>query len=282
MEMALSTQLMYSVMYVEMLDGTHKPIGSATGFLFGFYGEGNSLIPCLVTNRHVLTQCAFVKIPVILQNDDGTPDIGNAVPVEISTSGSINHPKPDVDLSILPIAPVINWFTQNGKFPFYKIFSIDTIPSEEEWQRFSAIENVVMAGFPRGFRDEKNNQPIIRSGITATNPSLDFNGKPVFLVDMPCFEGCSGSPVLICDEGLILNKRDHSIGVGNSVKLLGVQFAIPSDDVVGKFAPVKTGATIVPVVPLYMSLGYIIKSTELLAFESILRAEYGSPPITHT
>lgn len=282
MEMALSTQLMYSVMFIEMLDGTHKPIGSATGFLFSFCEDGDAHIPCLVTNRHVLTQCSFVKIPINRKNDDGTPDIGNAVPVEISTSDSICHPNPDIDLSILPITQAIHWCRQNGASPFLRMFNIGTIPSEEEWQQFSAIENVVMAGFPRGFRDQKNNQPIIRSGITATNPSLDFNGKPVFLVDMPCFEGCSGSPILICDEGLVVNKRNYSVGIGASLKLLGVQFAIPSDDVVGKFVPVKTGATFVPVVPLYMSLGYVIKSSELLAFESILRAKYGSQPITHT
>ena len=194
--------------------------------------------------------------------------------MEAETKSAIFHPNADIDLAILPMSHIIDALNKAGTPPFFVMFTTENIPSEEEWKSYSAIENVVMAGFPKGLRDEINNQPIIRSGATATHPALNFKGLPEFLVDMPCFEGCSGSPVLICNEGWLVDKRNKSVSVGSRVRLLGIQYAIPSKYVIGKLATVPTAeSTDVPVVRLYLNLGFIIKSTQLLAFEDLLRAK---------
>lgn len=50
----------------------------------------------------------------------------------------------------------------------------------------SAIEDIIMIGYPDGIWDSINNQPIIRRGITATQPKNNFNGKQEFLIDAAC------------------------------------------------------------------------------------------------
>lgn len=275
MELTNSERIMYNVLHITMLNSDSRPTGSATGFLFGFCENGARHIPCLVTNRHVLSQCPRIRISFTKLKSAGEPDVGNLVTVELTTHLAEYHPNSAIDLAILPVGDVINKLEGMGKNVFYVMCTAKNIPTDDEWKKYSAVENVIMAGFPKGFRDEVNNQPIIRSGITATHPRLNFGGNPEFLIDMPCFEGCSGSPVMICNEGIFIEKRTGSISSGNNIALLGVQYAIPNQRAVGQLALVPTDTiTAVPVVPLYINLGFIIKSTELLVFDDILRAKY--------
>lgn len=277
MKLTPSEQIMYNVLHITMLDNQDKALGTATGFLFGFLHNQSTSFPCLVTNRHVLSRCAKIRLCFTRKKEDGSADIGKLFEVTVTTAGAIYHPDNAIDLAILPIGSVLNKLHSTNKDVFFIMFEKENIPKPEEWQDFSAIENVVMAGFPKGLRDEVNNQPIIRSGATATHPALEYQGKPYFLVDMPCFEGCSGSPILICSEGMHVNRRRNSVSSGSFVKLLGVQFAIPSKYVIGQLAQIQTvEAKDVPVVQLYMNLGFIIKSTELLVFEDILSAKLNS------
>jgi len=55
---------------------------------------------------------------------------------------------------------------------------------------------VVIIGYPKGFYDEKNVFPIVKSGIIATRWGTHFNGMPAFLIDAKLFPGSSGSIVL--------------------------------------------------------------------------------------
>lgn len=273
MGLSLSEMIMYNVLHISMLNSEQQQTGSATGFIFGFCNDDSGRVNCLVTNRHVLTNCVYVKVTFTRKNADGMPDVGNLVSITLPTTSAICHPNPDIDLAILPVSGGIDALERSGADPFFVFFDVSQIPPKDTWTKYSAIENVFMAGYPKGFHDTVNSQPIFRSGITATHPALDFDGAPEFLVDMPCFEGCSGSPVFICDEGLHIDKKTSSVSTGNKFELLGVQYAIPNKKSIGQLAIIPTDSKSVPVVPLYLNLGYIIKSTELLAFEDIIRAK---------
>lgn len=273
MGLSLSEKIMYNVLHISMLDAGQKQCGSATGFIFGFCNDGSKRVNCLVTNRHVLTQCAYVKITFTRKNAEGMPDIGNLVSVILSTVPTVCHPNPNIDLAILPVGPGIDSLKQSGNDPFFVFFDTSCIPPKDTWSKYAAIENIFMAGFPKGFHDKVNSQPIFRSGITATHPALNFDGAPVFLVDMPCFEGCSGSPVFICDEGFHIDKKTSSISTGDRLELLGVQFAIPDKKNIGQLVTIPTDNTHIPVVQLYLNLGYVIKSTELMVFDDMIRAK---------
>ncbi len=77
---------------------------------------------------------------------------------------------------------------------------------------FSTVEEVLMVGYPNGLVDEINNLPIFRRGITATHPAIDFNGKPLAAVDIACFPGSSGSPIVILSDGVRI-RRSILLGV---------------------------------------------------------------------
>lgn len=274
MNLTPSEQLMHSVAFITMLDSAQKTVGAATGFIFAFCATGETDVPCIVTNRHVLSHCAAVKIAITKRKAQGGPDIGNSVSFIAKTNQALFHPNSSIDLAILPIGSFIVDLVRKGQDLYFTKLAFDNIPKGNEWEQFSAVENVMMAGYPKGFRDSNNNLAIFRSGITATPLALDFQGKPQFLVDMPCFEGCSGSPVFICDEGLYADKRSGRVMIGNRFKLLGIQYAIPRNQVIGQLATVPTaGTTLAPVVQLYLNLGYVIKASELVVFESMIRAQ---------
>jgi len=281
MSFTSAEKMTYSTLPILTFDGAGNPQSTATGFVFCFLHDPQASFgfPALVTNRHVFENAASVQVIFTLEKEPGVPDIGRMTVVSISAADVLYHPRPDIDLAILPLGSVIDSLKKSEKSVFFSYVDSSLIPTWEAWKALNAIERVVMAGYPKGLRDEVNNQPIVRSGITATHPALDFNGMPEFLVDMPCFEGCSGSPVFIMEEGFIADPRTGSVMVGgNRIFFLGIQRAIPEGYSVGKldvFPSVNPALSIRPVTQLYLNLGVIIKSSALLDFDPILRAKLG-------
>ena len=88
-----------------------------------------------------------------------------------------------------------------------------------------AVEDIVFVGYPNDIYDRRNLLPVVRRGITATPVSIDFEGKPAFLIDASIFPGSSGSPVFLCNigsyspkgKGLIAGSRIFFLGVVASV-----------------------------------------------------------------
>ena len=264
--------IMFSTLKVFELDPSSNIIGVATGFTMALTSGADDLFPILVTNRHVLSKSAAIAL-ILTRNDGGKPDIGNTKTVTIPTTGAIYHPTDSIDLAILPIGEKVNELKSGGFNPFMSYLDVKLIPTKEQWESFDAIEEVITAGFPKGLRDTVNNVPIIRSGITATHPGFDFTGEPEFLVDMPCFQGCSGSPVFIYNKGVYADSRSGETSIGKTrVFLMGVQRAI---QVATKTVEQKTvsdeSKEPAPTYEQLLDLGIIIKSTELLAFVDLLR-----------
>ncbi len=280
MSFTAAEKMTYSTLPIMTFDSAGTPQSTATGFIFSFLHDpkAGTHFPALVTNRHVIQGAASIQVIFTLEKGPGVPDIGRMTIVSISAADVLYHPRPDIDLAILPLGPVIDTQKRKGQPVFFSIVDSSLIPSGKAWKTLNAIEHVVMAGYPKGLRDEVNNQPIVRSGITATHPALDFQGMPVFLVDMPCFEGCSGSPVFIIEEGFVADPRTGGIAVGgNRIFFLGVQHAIPKAKAAMKLEvlPSDDHPKVIPVYESYLNLGYIIKSSALLDFDPIIRAKFG-------
>jgi hypothetical protein len=77
-----------------------------------------------------------------------------------------------------------------------------------------------MLGYPKGYGDTTNNYPIVRRGTTATPIKSDFDGKKEFLLDIPIYNGSSGSPVVLLNEGAFESKG--SLLSGTRLYLLGI------------------------------------------------------------
>jgi hypothetical protein len=100
-----------------------------------------------------------------------------------------------------------------------------SLSMEDFDEGLDAIEEVVFVGYPDGLFDEVNYLPLTRRGITASPPTADFNGRPVFLIDGSVFPGSSGSPVLILQTGSYAG-RTGSINLGERVVFMGVVAAV--------------------------------------------------------
>ena len=131
-----------------------------------------------------------------------------------------------------------------------------------------------MVGYPIGLSDTVNNFPIIRKGVTASHPYLDFKGKPHGVADIATFPGSSGSPIIIHNE------NSYGIGdglrvIGSRTLLIGILFAGPQYKADGtlEIREIPTAKLAVPVMPLFTHLGFYVKAKELKVLnQAVLKA----------
>jgi hypothetical protein len=92
--------------------------------------------------------------------------------------------------------------------------------------RIRPTSGATLLGYPFGFYDRKTFLPIWKTGHVATEPGVDFEGRPVFLVDVSAFPGMSGSPVLAVANGLY-ETEGGTMRTGRIWKLLGIFSSMP-------------------------------------------------------
>lgn len=80
----------------------------------------------------------------------------------------------------LPLGPALNELAKTDIKIFYIPLETDLIPTESKINELSAIEDIVMIGYPIGISDQYNHKPVIRRGITATHPKRIIKGKTYF------------------------------------------------------------------------------------------------------
>lgn len=168
----------------------------------------------------------------------------------------------------MPIAPLLRIAEEQKAELFYVPLDRSFIPSEQEISGMLGNEQVTMVGYPNALWDEVNNLPIFRRGILATSIKADWNGRKEFLIDVACFPGSSGSPVLLLDLGSYQTRNSIKIG-GSRLKLLGVLYAGPQQTIQGEIeiVPVPTAKKPISVAEIPINLGIVIKSERLLDFE---------------
>jgi len=194
---------------------------SGTGFFMNMK-VNNDLIPVIVTNMHVIKGFVrgVIKFNLTLNNK---PDYGKIVTVNLSNFELLWIKHPNEDLAILPLEPIKKAIFQKYKKEIYiKAFSDSDIVTKQKENIFTAIEEVFMVGYPKGFSDTINNLPIVRKGITATPLFLNYNNKNQFLLDIPIYPGSSGSPVVIYNNGVYLDKKSGALVVGSRFYFVGI------------------------------------------------------------
>lgn len=273
--LSAAEQLMQTTVRLECLLRNGKT-STGTGFFFSFKIDEKTSIPLIVTNKHVINDSTKGTFVLTKRNDAGEPIVGSYESIQFDNFESfwLKHPDPNVDLAVFPMAPLLNGAEQAGKKFFFLPLDESLIPTNGVLAGLGGIEDITMIGYPNGIWDIRNNMPIVRRGITATNPKHDYNGLPIFVIDCACFPGSSGSPVLIFNQGGYMDANGNLNLGGTRVILLGVLFAGPQHVAEGE---VKTIDVPLQQLSISMSkipnnLGFVVKSQKLQDFRAQLAA----------
>lgn len=166
---------------------------------------------------------------------------------------------------------LVNTSSFSGDKLFYIPFTKDILLTEKHKDELTAIEDVLMIGYPNGIWDSVNNMPIFRKGTTATNPLIDYNGKKEIMIDIAAFPGSSGSPVLIFNDSGYRDKRGNMFMGAQRVILLGVLYAGPQATTTGEIVMTPNVQRPIFVSQIPNNLGLIIKSERIIEMEKLFK-----------
>jgi hypothetical protein len=171
------------------------------------------------------------------------------------------------------MSEIIKRLSEKGVSPFMTFFRRENFPKPEEWNELTALEPIVFVGYPDGIWDSINNLPVLRRGITATHPKIDFGGRPEFLIDSTVYTGSPGSPVFLFEYKEIMSGHELNLGK-DKPRLVGILYGCYLHQQEGYMKsipiPIPTVKKNIPVVNLPNNLGIVIKSKELDGFIPII------------
>ena len=260
---SLSEQLMLSTILI------NTEQGRGTGFFYHFVYDNNVVVPVIITNKHVVNYKRTEKVSFAVHLKDNSNIVIGTTTIELEVEW-IQHS--NKDLCFCFANPIIEALKSQGKNIFYIAIDDSLIYDMTKLKKLSAVEDVLMVGYPIGMSDEINHYPIFRRGITASHPAIDFNQKGIGLVDMACFPGSSGSPIFIINEGSYSDKNG-TVNIASRAIFLGVLYAGPTFNAQGKINVTEIPTSQIGITtPVMVNLGYYIKANELAEFRNFIEA----------
>ena len=202
-----------------------KVILQGTGFFYVLEDSTKKNIIFLITNYHVLTGNApkTNKLPkgdnikFYFHKDPNNPGEVNEIRIPLFTKENkevwiVSKDYPEADVAAIPI---LSSFTKGAS-----VYAI-----AENWtksnMKIRPTSTITLVGYPYGFFDKKNWLPIWKTGTIATEPSYNFEGKPLMLIDISAFPGMSGSPAFAIANGAY-QTIDGPTTVGQVRMFLGI------------------------------------------------------------
>lgn len=261
-----------SLIYTTVMLTCSSKNGISTGTGFFYKIKNNSVTKVfIVTNIHVIENSKIGYITLTLSKN-GKPLVGQKTTIKIDGFGNKWIKHPEVDLAIMDFTPYLEKQTRinNGVY-IRQITKLHLARNNKNVGNISSMEDIIMIGYPNGIRDEHNNLPVIRRGITATNPLMLYNGKTEFLIDAACYPGSSGSPVFIANIGSFLND-EGILCYGNRIALLGILYAGFQHTAEGQIKAVPVPSINVDFIESHIpnNLGIVIDADRLLDFDNLL------------
>jgi len=203
----------------------NKTVSQGTGFYYGLQDPSRGTVLFLITNHHVLTGYSpeETKSPkgdnVMFYLHKDADDPGDVKQIRFPLFTKNGKPIwlgsrefPHADVAVIPIAASL---CDNAK-----VFGIS-----EDWTggniKMRPTSTITLIGYPYGYYDKKNRLPIWKTGSIASEPDVDFEGKPLFLVDISAFPGMSGSPAFAIAYGAY-ETIEGPTTVGHVQKFLGI------------------------------------------------------------
>jgi hypothetical protein len=243
-----------------------REISQGTGFFFANMkadGSDKAETVFLVTNYHVVTghgprenkPRSGDRIRFALHVDPD--DLENVRTLELPLYDIHDDPiwaasesSPGADVVLVPLPP-------KAYEGVIKLFVFTEAHTRGDI-KIRPTSGATLLGYPFGFYDKKHLLPIWKTGHVASEPEVDFEGEPTFLVDVSAFPGMSGSPVLAVANG-VYETEDGAMRSGRILKLLGIFSAMP---VIRESRPDPSGYSSETVTTeVSLQLGYVWKAS---------------------
>jgi len=254
-------QILFSILRIELLNQQGSSHFIGTGFLVKVDMENRpgSSIVLLVSNKHVFKGGKKFIVNFHGRNiAEDKPDLGNVYPFRADdfSQAFYQHPNPNIDLACVNVSSLID---QLHSKIFFKFLSMEYFSNFDE-PELDVGQKIVFVGYPDNRFDRKNNLPIVRDGIIASHPKVDFDGNEQFIIDAQVFPGSSGSPVFLNIKEAQLNQGKIIMGGGGlPYKFLGVVAATMIRNNKVDFIPTQH----VPSTQEVIGLGIVFKATAL-------------------
>jgi len=272
---SIEEQLGQSTIRIIVKKDTNNYVG--TGFFFEFENEGLKKV-VLITNSHLVTN-TDTTILSFNKSIDGKPKYGDIVRYQIYGINNkwTHHPDTTIDLCYLELGPITRDAEKKKTLVFIRSIDEKLIPNDSLWHTFTYLEDVIMIGYPNGLIDIKNNLPIMRMGITASQPKLNFNNKPEFITDIANFKGSSGSPIFLRRIPFKMESKEKgkvSFGPRAEYYFVGVHYKGEYYDIIKNVTKsIKKESLDADLVQKYqvpLNIGHVIKSYEILDFKPLI------------
>ena len=181
----------------------------------------------LVTNKHIVGKSKTGRVTLTVVGDDDSRNPHRfEVPYEVWSLWR-PHPDREVDVCVLSLFALLKCLDlpEGIKGLDYQWIDTKLAPDDETALDIGLVEEILFVGYPSGISDQTHNLPVARRGITATPATVDYEGRPVFLVDASVYPGSSGSPVFIYNTDGWTN-GSGTLVAGGRVVFLGVLAAV--------------------------------------------------------
>jgi hypothetical protein len=261
---SLSEQLLFTTVRIETVEESGE-LGVGTGFILALQKEKSEVL-FLVTNRHLVEHMSEADLTFTLARDQ-QPDLGMTCRFNVTgfRSGWHFHPDNAVDIAVCPFVPILDFVSSEGHTVYFRSIPISLFPDEKLLSEVDAIENCVFIGYPNGIWDDRNNLPVVRRAITAAPVTVDFQGKPQFLIDGSVFPGSSGSPVFLHNPspfspktgGMVVGARFNFLGILSSGFFRREQGRM-------EMGTIPTAQVQIPVTEEMLDLGVVLKWSVVL------------------
>ena len=197
-----ANQHLFSTVRVEI--ETDEGSGSGTAFFFRDTIEPGRSEEFLVTNNHVVEKArrAHIVFHTGPRYEANRLSIEREKRITFDDFPSLwtRHPDETIDLCAVRLSRLKERAAGELEQLFFIPMGSHGVPEPDEEARYPTVLTVAMIGYPSGLWDKAHNLPIFRRGTTASHPAVDFNGKAEVVIDMACFPGSSGSPVIFDDR----------------------------------------------------------------------------------
>lgn len=209
-------QLKKSTLKINVITNEGNTYG--TGFLYSTIINGKKKL-FVFTNKHVVEKGESIvfRFPARISATSGNTYSYSFIRMK----SIIMHPNPKVDICAIPINAAYRSAKENGVELEMESFSKNNLPNKYLASNFSAIEDIVMVGYPIADTGIFNySPPFIAKGITSTDIKLNFEDNKEFVADVNGNNGNSGSPILLIKEHI--NSSLGKMKITKNIYLVGI------------------------------------------------------------